>query len=144
MFPNHLHLPNRISLCEGWYTCWRSIQICYCHMTRGHNPKRAAIPKAKSSTAQSVTATLTMTGPKHTSGTALFFKTCSVAAWIHPSCQLWSLLWFWTPLVPWEKCDEWRCWILLVLTRVEECWQTSEGSYTDALYDVRHLELSRI
>lgn len=89
--------------------------------------------------------TLTMTVPRHTSGAAVFIKTCSTAARIHPSCQLRSLLWLWTLLVPWEKRDEWRCWILLVLTRVEECWRTREGGYANnALYDVPHLELSRV
>lgn len=34
-----------------WYKCWRSIQICFLLVTHGQNPKRAAIPKAKDSTA---------------------------------------------------------------------------------------------
>lgn len=72
---------------------WRSIQICYCFMNHGHNPETAAVPKAKNSSAWSERTTLTMTGSKHTSGTALLIKTCCIAAWIHPSCQLWGLLW---------------------------------------------------
>ena len=93
MFPNHSLFPNRISLWEGWYVCWRSVQICYCLMTRGHKPKQVAIPKAKNSTARSERTTLTMAGPKRTSATALYIRTCCIAVWIHSSCQLWSLLW---------------------------------------------------
>lgn len=60
-----------------WYKCWRSIQICFLLVTHGQNPKRAAIPKAKDSTAHGY-----LTGydwPKCTSGTALFRESYCIA-----------------------------------------------------------------
>lgn len=130
MFTNPSSLPNRISLQEDWDVNWRSAQICYCLRIRCTIQKELQSQKLETP----------LYDQRQLQGHDWLQTqqwSCSVCqdllrdAWVHPSDQLWSLLWLWTMFVPWEKL--WWCWILLVLTRVEECCRTRVEGYVASL-----------